>query len=276
MMALMTRQPVGSREYKVMLVSERFAGSELEARRAVDDFWTDVGRALVDLDIPTEGAFDIVKARRRIRFLDTAERELNGRRYIFRERVDIESDEREMTLKYRHADRYVAQDRDMQAKGKDDRSSTKFEEDVKPPFVSVFSFSTTVGVDADEQFGEVEHMLGLFPGLADKLDGIGEHTELAVVDDFCARELVLEGASLLLGKRDIAAECAMVIWYDETEGDAASQPRCVEFSFKYGNEDEDYRGTVARDAFEVLHALPTSLAGWVDPEPRTKTAFVYG
>lgn len=48
----MTRQLVGSREYKVMLLNERFAGSELEARRAVDDFWTDVGRALAHLDTP--------------------------------------------------------------------------------------------------------------------------------------------------------------------------------------------------------------------------------
>ena len=31
------------------------------------------------------------------------------------------------------------------------------------------------------------------------MDSNGEHTELAVVDDFCARELVLEGASVLLG-----------------------------------------------------------------------------
>ena len=106
----------------------------------------------------------------------------------------------------------------------------------------------------------MEQVFGLFPGLADKLDGVGEHAELAVVDDFCARELVLEGASVLLGKRDIAAECAMVMWYDDIEGEAASQPKCVEFSFKYGNDDEDYRGTVARDAFELLHALPTSLA----------------
>jgi hypothetical protein len=104
-MTVMTRQAVGSREYKVMLLSERFAGSEPEARRAVDDFWTDAGQALADLDIPTEGAFDIVKGRRQIRFLDTAGRQLNGRHYIFRERVDVESDEREMTLKYRHADR---------------------------------------------------------------------------------------------------------------------------------------------------------------------------
>ena len=56
-----------------MLRPERFAGSDDEARRAVDAFWQDVGRVLAELDIPTEGSFDEVKAHRRIRFFDTAE-----------------------------------------------------------------------------------------------------------------------------------------------------------------------------------------------------------
>ena len=54
-MSVMARQLVGSREYKVMLRPERFAGSDDEARRAVDAFWQDVGRVLAELDIPTEG-----------------------------------------------------------------------------------------------------------------------------------------------------------------------------------------------------------------------------
>ena len=112
-------------------------------------------RVLGELDIPTEGSFDEVKAHRRIRFFDTAEGGLNGQRYIFRERIDVESDEREVTLKYRHADRYVAQDRDMDAQDEGDAES-KFEEDVKPPFVSVFSYSTTVKVGADREFGHVD------------------------------------------------------------------------------------------------------------------------
>jgi hypothetical protein len=53
-------------------------------------------------------------------------------------------------------------------------------------------------------------------------------------------------------------------------------PVCVEFSFRYGSDDEDYRGTVTRDAHEVLQALSSKLPDWVDPEPKTKTAFVYG
>ena len=29
----------------------------------------------------------------------------------------------------------------------------------------------------------------------------------------------------------------------------------IEFSFKYGDDQEDYRGSVAQDAFEVLNVL---------------------
>ncbi len=76
----MTRQLVGSREYKVMLLPEKFAGSDDESRRAVDAFWADLCRLLAELDIPTDGSFVTVKARRRIRFFDTAEQSLKGQR----------------------------------------------------------------------------------------------------------------------------------------------------------------------------------------------------
>jgi hypothetical protein len=78
---------------------------------------------------------------------------------------------------------------------------------------------------------------------------------------------------VLLGKRDAAAECAMVIWHHDD--DASTPPVCVEFSYKYGDDDEDYRGSVARDAHDVLRAVATMLPDWVHPEPATKTAFVY-
>lgn len=268
----MKRRDVTSREYKVMLQPDRFPGAEEEARPQVDRFWTEVSRLLQPLDIPTSGAFDRVKAHRRIRFFDTVDHSLNGRRYVFRERIDIDTDEREVTLKFRHPDRYVAQDRNMEGRAHGD-TRTKFEEDVKPPFVSVFSYSTTVTVDADHALAAVQHVAELFPGLSDELKGVPEDAGLSVVRDFTARELVLTGATMLLGKRDIEAECAMVIWHDNE--DPATPPVVAEFSFKYGDDEEDYQGSVARDAHDVLRAIHTDLGDWVHPEPRTKTVFVY-
>jgi hypothetical protein len=271
----MPRLDLKSREYKVMLLPERFGGEDERVRRAAGEFWADVNEVLNQLDvpIPTQGAFDRVKAHRRIKFFDTAEHGFNARKYVFRERVDVESGQREVTLKFRHADRYLASDREMDAKT-DGRVETKFEEDVKPPFVSVFSYSTSVELASDIEMASVRQVVDLFPGLAHAVRDLDGASELSVVRTFCARELVLVGASLLLGKQDIEAECALVVWHDDD--DLATPPVCVEFSFKYGDDDEDYRGTVTSDAHDVLQTLNEQLQRWVHPEPRTKTAFVYG
>lgn len=266
----MSRLDVRSREYKVMLQPDAFAGDEDKIREVAARFWSEASEVLEPLDIPTAGAFDEVKARRRIRFLDSAEHVLNTRRYVFRERVDVESEEREVTLKFRHPDRYVASDRDMGSTGRGN-AETKFEEDVKPPFISVFSYSTTVEVGDDVDVSRLSEVMGLFPGLADELDDSDDH-ELTDVRSFCAREPVLVGAMLQLGKHDVAAECALVVWHDDADA-ASGKPACVEFSFKYGDDQEDYRGSVARDAHDVLQALQQ--LSWVHPKPTTKTALVY-
>ena len=268
----MSRLDLRSREYKMMLRPERFAGDEDAVKRSCAEFWGDVGAALAKLEIPTEGQFDRVKARRRIRFLDTSELSFRAHKYVLRERVDVDSGEREVTLKYRHADRYLAADRDMEPTG-GKRSETKFEEDVKPPFASVFSYSTTVEIEPEVAMTHMGHIRELFPGFGDEVPQVDDG-RLLIVRNFCANELVLVGASVLLGKRDIGAECAMVVWHDSEE--ASKAPVCVEFSFKYGDDDEDYAGTVTRDAHDLLQVLPTDLPAWVHPNPVTKTSFVYG
>jgi hypothetical protein len=170
---------VKSREYKVMLLPEPFAGDEPQIRQAAERFWADVKAVLEPLDIPVEGAFGEIKAHRRIRFFDTAEETFNRQRYIFRERVDVDSGDREVTLKYRHPDRHAASDRDMEAKS-EKASETKFEEDVKPPFTSVFSYSTSVEVDTDLDITHVREVLKVFPGLENELPRVDEG-DLAVV-----------------------------------------------------------------------------------------------
>ncbi|MCB0901321.1 MAG: hypothetical protein KDB83_04225 [Actinobacteria bacterium] len=267
------RENVTSREYKVMLRARLFDGDEQRMHSAIDAFWTDLTAALAAMDIPCEGSFTQVKARRLIRFFDTDEHRINADQYIVREREDLDTGEREVTLKFRHPDRYVAADRRMDPADARD-AKTKFEEDVKPPFVSVYSFSTTQPLQSGSVLGQVQDVADLFPGLADDLSELPTDAPLLLVRDFVGREIVLEGASLLLGKRDILSECALVVWYDEGETDTT--PVVVEFSFKYGDDAEDYRGSVARDAYAVLGMLQNQMTDWVDPNPVTKTAFVYG
>ena len=269
---MVKRQDVTSREYKVMLRASMFDGDEPAMRATVDRFWSDVSRALDDLGVPAGGSFDTVKAVRLIRFFDTDSHLLHDDDYIVREREDVATGDREVTLKFRHPDRYVASDRSMAAAASEG-VKTKFEEDVKPPFVSVFSFSTTQPLMSGTALKQMSDVADLFPGLGEALADLPHDAPLVLVSDFVGREVVLEGAVVHLGSRDVEAECALVVWYDEVGADTT--PVVVEFSFKYGDEEGQYRSSVARDAYSVLGLLQNGLSEWVDPNPRTKTAFVY-
>ena len=270
----MGRQQVVSREYKVMLRPERFAGDEGTLLGAADAVWRDFSRSIADIVVDTDGTLQHIKTRRLITFLDTAEQHLNRDAYVFRDRRDATTGEREVTLKFRHPDRYVAQGRTMDASEPGD-ARTKFEEDIKAPFVSLYSFSTTVRLGGVRAFDRLKDVARLFPDLAGTGSGFPEDEALAAVGGFTARELVLTGASLQLGKSPkVDAECALVIWYDHDR--QQDSPVAVELSYRYGDKDEDYGGGTTRRAFDAFGALQTKLRKWVSRNARTKTAFVYG
>src|SRR5262245_60466843 len=111
---------VNSREYKIMLKSGRFPGAESKLFDATRDFWRAALEVMRPVVLDVAGSLDTVKDRRAIRFFDTTDRWLNRNSYIFRERADLDGRSCEVTLKFRHPDRYIAADRDMSAtvKGK--------------------------------------------------------------------------------------------------------------------------------------------------------------
>src|SRR5262245_51313844 len=111
----MARVYVGSREYKIMLKASRFAGNEAQVLQAATQFWREGTHGFGPAVLFTSGSLDQVKSQRLIRFYDTSGQHLNRNAYIFRERLDIDGKVREATLKFRHADRYIAADRDMNA-----------------------------------------------------------------------------------------------------------------------------------------------------------------
>src|SRR5262245_54624210 len=127
---------VGSREYKIMLQAPRFAGGEDRLIEAARAFWRDGTQVFGPAVLATHGDLTQIKDRRLIRFHDTAEHGLNRNGYIFRERADVAARKREVTLKFRHPDRFIARDRDMRGAL---RARTKFEEDIKPPFQQLYS-----------------------------------------------------------------------------------------------------------------------------------------
>jgi hypothetical protein len=265
---------VVSREYKVMLLAHRFKGDEKALLKTAGTLWRDFSRNVDSIVLECNGGLKEIKKRRLITFRDTARHDLNRASYIFRERLDVESGEREVTLKFRHADPYVARNRTMESRErKSDR--TKFEEDIKAPFVPLYSFSTTVAIGGGRAFGALGDVARLFPDVPKQLDTFPHRKALSAVNGFTAREVVIGGAAMRMGKTPrVDAECALIVWYDQ-EG-RKDKPVAVEFSFRYGDRAGNYGGTMARRAFDVFHALQRRLGRWVDPKPRTKTAFVYG
>jgi len=210
---------------------------------------------------------------RRIRFWDTESQHLNKLGYICRQREKLTNAEREITLKFRHRDRHVSQDRDMGAVG-GVQAKTKFEEDIKKPFISLYSFSTTADVEDEQPFRRLGDVGSLFPDLRDRIGAADSDRAMVAVNDFVVRELVLEKAFLALDRAPTAdAECAIVVWY--RIGGDAEQPVAVEFSYRYGNKEEEYAGAMAARASDAFTALQ-GLSHWLDPSDLTKTELVYG
>jgi hypothetical protein len=267
------RRRIVSREYKVMLRPARFRGDERRLLTAAAALWRDLARSAADTVLDTDGRLDRVHARRLIRFHDTRRHHLNRAGYVYRERRDQVTGACEATLKFRHPDRYVAEHRDMAATGAKS-GRTKFEEDVKVPFVSLYSFSTTLPVDPATKFRTLGDAARLFPDLRKRLEGFGGGRRLAVVKGFTADERVIVGARLQIGKSPpVWAECALIVWHDHARPTAT--PVAVELSYRYGDKKERYGGMTARRAFDVFRTIQTRLCWWVDPRPVTKTAFVY-
>jgi hypothetical protein len=272
-MGAMSQQVVSSREYKAMLRPALFEAADPVLLEAAARLWRDFSSTIDGVALDIDGGLSTIKARRRIVFYDTAKQDLNANHYIFRERRDVDGGTREVTLKFRHPDRYVAQGRTMAAEHAASRAKTKFEEDIKAPFVSLYSFSTTVEIDERVTFETLKDVARLFPDIAKHLDPHGEDRPLVRVNDFTAQELVIAGARFQVGKTPkVDAESGLIVWYRDGRPGA---PVAVEFSYRYGNDREEYESATARRAFDVFNILQ-QLTLWVDPNSTTKTAFVYG
>jgi hypothetical protein len=197
------QQDVTSREYKVMLRGQRFVGSQVELLERAGDFWGAFKHSIRDVAFDTSGDLRKVEDQRTIRFYDSSDCRLRESSYVFRERVDSRTRKREVTLKYRHPDRYIAQDRHMTAA--DAKSGkTKFEEDIKLPFTTLYSFSTTQSISDEKSLNSLNDPGRLYPDLKKRLKSYQAHESINLVGNFTARELVITGADFQIGKKGLS------------------------------------------------------------------------
>jgi len=268
----MKTRKVVSREYKLMLQAAKFAGPEQHLLAVAHEVWEELVGAIAPFVVRADGALDTISKQRLVAFLDSQARHLCRGGYHFRLRRTLEGSRPEVTLKFRHPDRYVAEARQMKSSI---RATVKFEEDIKPPFNSLYGFSTRGRVGRKNVPGTLAAVSALFPDLPKRLGKIDGSLKLRVVNRFTARELVVTGPILTIGaKPRIEIECALIVWYKHQ--DTTNAPVAVEFSFRYGNPNGRYSGKAARRAYNIFETLQHSLPEWLDPTCTTKTALVFG
>ena len=274
---MMKNRKVNSREYKVMLKHKKFKGDKDELLKQAKEFWQTFSDAIADVVSETDDKFKKPE-KQLVRFYDTKKEILNSNSYVFRERKDIDGENREMTLKFRHRDRYLSQARDMKDKDGKDKEQ-KFEEDIKPKtFVSLYSFSNKTIIKKDKKLNKLNDPGRLFPDLPKRLgDDYNDDKKIKIVNDFTAYQIVLKGPHFTIANKE--CKCALIFWYDKKPN---GKPVVAEFSFKYKDnndksESEKFSSELAQKAFDVFQILheDKNLGKWVDLKGTTKTAFAY-
>lgn len=282
-----TNRPITSREYKLLLNTERFRDRTGGARL----FWQ-VLTFLVENQgngvIPDQSDPDKDAEKRRTTwYLDTPGYELQRANVTLRVREEQDAKKRfKVTLKFRAPDRYTAAGCDVRCKEEVKDDDLKFEEDIVPPFVSKFAYSVSFKTDNLPQFETMADAVALFPGLA--VYDIHEKTPLAVVNGFRAHEVMHYIGKLTLDRMprarglelpEFVVNAALSHWY--LRPDENDYPLVTEFSFSYdaraaGGEDrlEKFPPTVVAGANRLFRDVQNQ-AGWLAQFGSTKTAYVF-
>jgi uncharacterized protein YjbK len=257
-----SNQSITSREYKLILNSDRFKDRDKGAERFLN---------LIDFLIRKQGGSIVEKQdkeeTRHTSYLDTPQFAL--RQSGFALRLREEANGFQIKLKYRGADRYIsaAQDLSGAQKGK-----IKFEEDILPPFVSKFSHSNSIETDTKPHLETIKDVAALFPGIA-RL-GFDEDTPVKTANDFTALEVVRKLCKFQFDTTELI-KASLSFWYlvDDTDW-----PLIGEFSFDYDaaeNDESDlekYSLALVEGAKGFFGAVQNH-TGWLDFTTTTKTAF---
>jgi hypothetical protein len=113
----------------------------------------------------------------------------------------------------------------------------------------------------------------LFPDLPGRIDGDDEENQSLVVNDFTASEVVLDGATVQIGKTPkVDAEWTLIVWHDERQ--EHEKPVVVDLSYRYGDKNEGYGGGVTRRAFDIFNIVqPEFENGWTRSRAQKPRSF---
>jgi hypothetical protein len=283
-----TNRPITSREYKLMLNTERFR----DRRAGAGLFWK-----LLTFLVDNQGnevipnAEDREKDAEKLRttwFLDTSGFELQRANIVLRVREEPGADNPyKVTLKFRAPDRYTAAGCDVRCTQEVKDDDVKFEEDVVPPFASKFSYSVSFKSKDLPSIKTMGDAVAVFPGLA--AYDIPDRTPLRVVNGFRAHEVAHFIGKLKLDKMptergvdklpDFVVKVALNHWY--LRPDESDYPLVTEFSFGFdanSQKDDDrlemFPPTVVAGANRLFRDVQNQ-AGWLAQFGSTKTAYAF-
>ncbi len=283
-----TNRPITSREYKLLLNTERFRDRKAGARL----FWQVLGFLVENQGnavIPDEDDPDKNQEKCRTTwYVDTPGYELQRANITLRVREELDAKKPfKVTLKYRAPDRYTPAGCDVSCKEEVKPEDVKFEEDIVPPFVSKFSYSVSFKSADLPGLDKMGDAVELFPGLA--AYDIQKNAPLQVVNGFRAHEVMHYIGKMSLEKMPVVAKgleppdfvvkVALSHWY--LRPDQNDYPLVTEFSFSYdakpeGHEDrlEKFPPTVVAGANRLFRDVQNQ-AGWLAQFGSTKTAYVF-
>ena len=267
----MSKERIISREYKLVLNKDHFAGDQSGLIEKCKRFWSDLAAAIKPIEV--SGMLDQMSVKRELRFYDTDNRTLYHHDYIFRERKEPANKKKEITLKFRHPDRYVSENRDMLPK-KIGKGSRKLEEDIKIKFQTLFSYSSNQACKDEQQFRSLGDISKFYPGIKTDLAHFDDGEKVKQVNSLEILELVIKGGVIVLSESaEEKAESALIVWYDLNV--SIDTPLIVEFSFRYGDKKGKYDRDVSQNAYNVFLNIQQKMDSWLDKNANTKTGFLY-
>ncbi|MEZ4866967.1 MAG: hypothetical protein R3C14_36935 [Caldilineaceae bacterium] len=283
-----TNRPITSREYKLMLNTERFR----DRRAGAALFWkllTFLVENQGNTVLPTSDDPDQDVEKRRVTYyLDTPDYALRRADLTLRIRQETAGKKPyKTTLKARAPDRYTAAGFDLSCTQKVKADDNKFEEDVLPPFMSRFAASVSLKTEKSLQLETIGDLAELFAGIG-QLD-LAKTMPLRVVNGFHAHEVLHYLGKLKLDKQpttrgakapDFVIKVALNHWYLRDDED--DYPLVTEFSFSCdavmadtaANQLELFPPTIIAGANRLFRDLQNQ-AGWLAQFGTTKTAYVF-
>lgn len=254
---------ITSREYKLIMNSGRFS----HRRDTCNVFQTLIGFLADSLGGEIDRQDD--EEERETSYLDTPDFRLRAAGYALRLRYEQDEDDYKLTLKFRSPDLILAEEASVET-ADDRRADMKFEEDLMPPFRSVFSRSSAIRFKDEPELGDLKDAIEIFPALT-KL-GLPGETRLKTVNGFTATEVFRKLCKVDFKKAD-PIKLGLSFWY---AGKAVNWPLIAECAFDFEIDANKERFDLdqvkrANDLFRILQKQP----GWFNTDATTKTRYAY-